>query len=253
MIISLALIGTILFFRQNPQVAEKAREIVTQTETQVQETVRTDLLYPDMTIVPPKQLFIARPNANSKTLRFSTTFANIGTGPLEIIGHHDLEQAKTFATQYIRKTTGGGEFQDIGEFAFHPEHDHWHVDNYVQYEVWTVKNNGERGDLVAGTGKQSFCIWDEHTYDTSLPNAAKSRFYTSACSRNTQGMSVGWGDTYLAKVEGQVIDITSLSDGDYILYFEVNPDKKILESNYENNSGQIKISISGTSLKVLPN
>lgn len=253
MIISLALIGTILFFRQNPQVAEKAKEMVTKTETEVQETLRTDLLYPDMIIVPPKQLYIARPSANIKTLRFSTTFANIGTGPLEIIGHHDLEQSKTFATQYIRKTTGGGEFRDIGEFIYHPEHNHWHVDEYVQYQIWTIKNGSERRDMVANTGKQSFCIWDEHTYDTKLPSAVKTRFYTSACSRNTQGMSVGWGDTYQARVEGQVIDITNIPDGEYILYYEINPDKKIIEGNYDNNSGQQKISINGTTLRILPN
>ena len=104
---------------------------------------------------------------------------------------------------------------------------------------------------MATTGKMSFCIWDEHTYDLNLPEAAKSRFYTSACSRNTQGMSVGWGDTYLARVEGQVIDITNVPDGQYILWFEINPERKILETDYMNNADWLKIEIKGNKLTVL--
>ncbi len=247
MIVSFTLIGVILFFRQNPDIVEKARDLVSKTETEVIKKVDPSLLLPDMMIISPKQLYISHAGTK-KSLRFNTTFINKGVGPLEVIGHHDLEQNKTYATQYIKKTTGGGEFRNIGEFVYHPDHDHWHVDNYVQYQLWSVKNGNEKDAMVASTGKQSFCVWDEHTYDLTLTGAPQKRFYTSACSRNTQGMSVGWGDTYLAKVEGQVIDVTSLPDGEYILWFEVNPNKKIQESNYLNNADWIKIAITGNKL-----
>jgi len=250
-----AILGTIFYIRANPQlvrnaaqeIVEKAKEVVSETPP----SPRTDLLLPDMKIIPPKDIYIAHPSSKIKTLRFNTTFVNQGQGPLEIIGHHDLEQSKTFASQYIKKIDGSGEYRDIGSFVYHPDHSHWHVDNYVQYQIWSIKNKNEKNEIVATTGKMSFCIWDEHTYDLNLPEAAKSRFYTSACSRNTQGMSVGWGDTYLARVEGQVIDITNVPDGQYILWFEINPERRILESNYDNNADWLKIEIKGNKLTVL--
>lgn len=246
LILSVVILGTIVYFRNNPQAIDSVQKKISQTET----VSSKKLLLPDMMILPPKELYITT-IAGRKALRFSTTFVNKGAGPLEIIGHHDLEQNKTYATQYIREASGSGQYRDVGEFVYHPEHDHWHVDDYVSYQIWTIKNNNEKDQPMASTGKQSFCIWDEHTYDLNLSNAAPKRFYTSACSRNTQGMSVGWGDTYLAKVEGQVIDIDYLPDGQYILSFNLNPEKTILESDYTNNSDWLKIEITGNQLKNL--
>lgn len=243
------ILGTCFYFRQNPDQAVKVQEAIRETQLPKIDPNK-DLLLPDMMIVPPKELYIAG-TGSKKGIRFNTTFANIGKGPLEIIGHHDPKQDKTFATQYIKKVDGSGHYREIGQFVYHPAHSHWHVGNYVRYELWTIKDTDQKGNLMTSTGKQSFCIWDERVYDQNLPDAVKSRFYTNACSRGIQGMSIGWSDTYLARIEGQEINIADVPDGQYLLTFEVNPDRKILEGNYDNNADWLKIDIKGNKLTSL--
>lgn len=206
--------------------------------------VRTDLLYPDLSIKPPAELYIAG-TANSKQLRFSTTFVNLGPGPLEVLGHADLGNNLTHAAQYIYALGAPGEYKNIGSFELHPTHSHWHVNDHVRYSLWTIDDQNQKLEQVADTGKMSFCLWDEHTNDLSIPNSPQSRVYGFTCDSIRQGMSVGWGDTYQAKVEGQELDITNLPNGEYLLEYNVNPDKKIYEATYSNNIGQTKIRIDG--------
>lgn len=242
-------LGGVLYFRQNPKTRDTIQSNVEERISNTKLETEKHLLFPDLKIVPPKELYIFGTGEN-KMIRFSSTFSNIGEGPFEIIGHHEPDQSKTYATQYIKSSEGPGEYREVGTFVYHPEHKHWHIDKYVQYQLWSIKN-GKQDQLVASTDKQSFCIWDEHIYDLTIPNAVKSRVYSSACSRNTQGMSIGWADTYLARVEGQELKIGNLPDGQYILTFTVNPDRKIFEIEYENNSDWLKIQITGSKLNNL--
>lgn len=201
-------------------------------------TVR-NLLLPDLTVTRPKELLI-RNVGGKKTLRFSTTFVNQGEGALEVIGHSDKDKKITYATQYISEADGPGLYQDVGSFVFHPEHNHWHINDYVFYQL-LIKGGDSRA--LASTDKMSFCIWDEDRQNLDLKEAAPARVYTSSCGRQIQGMSVGWSDTYLARVEGQEMDITDIPDGIYVFRSIVNPERKISESDYDNNVHDIEIEI----------
>lgn len=231
---------------QGTQSTEESGDEGTQPETTSLAVVpvRDDLLLPDLSIVPPKELYIAG-SASNKLLRFSTTFVNLGPGPLEIFGHQDYENELTYAAQYIYAKGAPGVYQDIGSFELHPTHNHWHVDNHVQYQLWSIAEDGSKKEMLSDTGKFSFCIWDEHTYDLTIEGAPQTREYTFVCNADRQGMSVGWGDTYAARVDGQELDITDIPDGEYILYYDVNPDRKIYETTFDNNTGQIRIRITG--------
>lgn len=205
-------------------------------------------LLPDLSIVEPKQIYIVNQGEGKKTLRFSTTFTNIGQGPLEIYGQSNTKTQTTYTTQFIKKRDGSGEYHEVGNFVFHPTHGHWHLEKHVLYQVWRLDKNQDKGEELASTDKMSFCIWDENSYDLSLPGAPQSRVYNWDCDNKYQGLSVGWSDTYTAQTEGQELDISSIPDGSYILTFEVNPDKKIIESDYDNNAGKIYITIDGNKL-----
>jgi hypothetical protein len=213
------------------------------------ETPRADLLLPDMQLAPPTTLYI-RQQAGRKTMRFNTTFSNIGNGPLELTGHKDDEREVVIATQHIRKIDGGSESVVIGEFVYHPTHKHWHVDRYAQFQVYSYDAEGNPQNLMASTDKFSFCIWDEHTYDLSLPGAPQTRQYPR-CINDIQGNSVGWGDTYTARTDGQEIDITNIPDGKYLIKSIVNADRTLREINYDNNEAILYIEITGNSLRLL--
>lgn len=235
----------ILLNDQNKQVQQPQPEILPTPQPE-----RTDLLFPDLAIQPPVQLYIAG-NANAKKLRFNTTFINLGPGALEVLGHNDPENELTHAAQYIYALGAPGEYRDIGSFELHPTHNHWHLTNHVVYQLWSIDETGGRDENLADTGKMSFCLWDEHPNDLTIENSPQTRFYGFTCNRNTQGMSVGWADTYSPRVDGQELEITEIPDGEYILYFEVNPDKKIYEVGYDNNWGELTIKIEGFRVSVL--
>lgn len=234
---------------------EQAATMEVKIPTEVKENLQItepqpEYLLPDIQVKPPKTLYIQGSGEN-KRLRFDTTFVNLGPGALEIIGHSDPTGGKTYAAQYLFAKGEPGDYRDIGTFEYHDTHNHWHVQNYVSYQLWAVNEQGEKGQMVTDTGKMSFCIWDQHSNDLKIENAPQTRMYGYTCARNIQGMSVGWGDTYEANVDDQELNISSIADGDYILSYEVNPERKVLEKDYSNNRGEMKIRISGSRISVL--
>lgn len=206
-----------------------------------------NLLPPDIVPIQPVELSI-RNEKGKKVLRFSTTFYNQGKGALEFLGHTDRATNITYATQYVYEKDGAGEYRDIGEFVYHPAHSHWHVDKYVIYQLWSVTGENKTDKIIKSSDKMSFCILDERVYDLSMAGAPKTRVYSAACSGRQQGMSVGWKDTYKASFEGQSIDLEGVPDGKYIFRAMINPDKKILETNYDNDVIDTLIEIKGASV-----
>jgi hypothetical protein len=206
-----------------------------------------NLLIPDVVPTAPLQILI-RNAGGKKELRFSTTFYNQGTGAMEFVGHTDREKGVTYASQYVYEKDGPGLYRDIGSFVYHAAHNHWHIDQYVFYELWSVNGEGKADKLLITTDKMSFCIWDEGSHDLSLDKAPQGRVYARTCNGRQQGMSVGWSDTYTASTEGQGVDISNVPDGTYIFRTTINPDKKILETNYDNDTVDITVEIRGNTL-----
>jgi hypothetical protein len=249
--IFILVLGSVLFLVSQAKL-DKLKTLVS-LDNQVAEVSQTqdardDLLLPDLAIKDPTELYILG-SGDSKKLRFNTTFVNLGPGTLEIIGHSDPESGVTHASQYIFAKGKPGQYREIGSFTLHPTHRHWHVENHVRYQLWTINSQGERNQMVADTGKMSFCLWDENSNDLSIKGAPQGRVYEFTCSRNTQGMSVGWGDTYNAGMDGQELNVATVPDGEYIISYEVNPDRKILETKYDNNLGEMIIRIEGSRVR----
>lgn len=206
-----------------------------------------NLLVPDVVPTAPLQISI-RSVGGKRELRFSTTFYNQGQGALELVGHTDKEKNITYASQYVYEKDGPGLYRDMGSFIYHPNHTHWHVDEYVFYELWSVNGEGKADKPLVTTDKMSFCIWDEDPHNLDLEAAPQARAYPRTCNGRQQGMSVGWSDTYASSIEGQSVDITTIPNGTYIFRSIINPDKKILELDYDNNIVDITIEIKGNSL-----
>ena len=141
-------------------------------------------------------------------MRFSTTTPNIGAADLE-----------------------------LGAPATHPElftysacHGHFHFEGYASYELLNQAGNV----LVVGR-KQAFCLLDFEKWDS---NAGPPRF---TCSY--QGISAGWADTYGSHLDCQWLDITGVPPGQYWLRVTIDPQRRLKDANFSNNSAKVPVTI----------
>ena len=201
-------------------------------------------LYPDLRALPPRNLRLDTVTVDEAThhvLRFTITVWNAGEGPLELRGASSEDQ--TFVYQRVYDEAGEFAEQLVGEFIFHPAHNHWHFENFAEYELWTRSDYDRwltgatedwgaarwRGSKTTGQG-ESVCVRDSRPVD-SRPDSPPSRVYHS-CDRDVQGVSVGWGDTYRYNLPEQWIDVgeTPLPDGEYVLRLIADPRNLLYES-----------------------
>ena len=59
----------------------------------------------------------------------------------------------------------------------------------------------------------------------------------------SEGISPGYGDDYVPRLEGQWVDITSLRPDRYVLVHRVNPERELRESDYGNNAASVLVEL----------
>jgi hypothetical protein len=180
-------------------------------------------------------------------LRFSAINWNSGDGKLELIGGEiDSTTNKQKVYQLVYSSSDTYRYIFAGSFDWHAAHNHMHFNDFALYDLQSVSNpNSHRY-----AQKTTFCVMDTTKINGSLPRAPTSAVYTT-CGASKQGMSVGWGDKYGYQLAGQYIDISNLANGDYYLKIHVDPKKRILEKNEDDNISSRKIRISGTTVTLL--
>ena len=212
--------------------------------------VEDPLLLPDLMTSNPAGLQILSLRTG-RVLRFTNVVWNGGEGPLELFGVPDVAAASIRVTQ--RAYTAGGVVAEwtVGEFIFHPTHEHWHLDGFVVYELWSVDPRGDLDQLMASSGKLSYCLIDTDVVDRASPLRPSARQYYG-CGRARQGLSVGWGDTYLSYLDGQSLPLDGVPDGFYALASTANANARLREAKISNNAGMVYLQIYGNRLNVIP-
>lgn len=205
-------------------------------------------LQPELTPFPAEDLTIETTDDGDRLLRFSTLSWNKGDGPLEIVAG-SVDEASSTQKVYQRVYLSDGSYYDrkVGDFVWHEEHNHFHLEDFAAYTLQPVDAPG--ASERTGT-KMSFCLMDTDRIDHKLDGAPKRPQYTS-CSDTIQGISVGWGDKYGYQLPGQSIDITGLPDGTYNLTIDVDPKDQLLEMDESNNAETIQILIEGTNVSLV--
>jgi hypothetical protein len=200
-------------------------------------------LYPNLKTLPPDHLSfdtaILADGLPHTVLRFGNTAWNAGAGPLELRAEPlDIDTA----TAYQRILDANGELVServIGEFIFHPEHNHYHLEDFALYQLWTraaydtwVASGGTSGTPIAVSSKVTFCLEDGLRLVPTLPGSPAGPAYTICSQTGLSGISVGWGDWYPANLYGQWVDLgqAPLSDGNYVARSVADPDNLIWES-----------------------
>ena len=212
-----------------------------------------DLLLPDLQALPPEELYVAvERDAGTREIRFSTTVANLGEGPLEMGGTYDPATGRTRATQRIESIAFDGLVERyVGDFVYHPSHSHWHFESFTEFELWTYEPDGELDDLVASSDKMTFCVMDTDRVDSALRGAAAEAAF-GGCGTGVQGLSVGWGDTYSAGLPGQQLDISDVPDGRYAIRSTADPEDRLQETDETNNAAVVYVQLTGDRITRLP-
>lgn len=199
------------------------------------EGLAAQLALPDLQTLPPTGFRVSYLTGGRRVLRFSNTAWNGGRGPLELSGEVNLEIGQIEVRQHLTIAADTGVDLLVGHFLWHPYHNHWHLDAFALYELWTLTPHGELDSLVSSSSKLSYCMIDTDIIDPDLAGPSPSRSYRG-CGRLRQGLSPGWGDEYRSHLEGQYVNISRLPDGVYALVSTANPSATLFEADYANNS-----------------
>lgn len=185
-------------------------------------------------------------------LRFSTTIANMGEGPMQLGIVH---LGKNGATQIIENDlTGTPTTADIrADFFYHAEHRHIHFDDWASTSLYVYKRNsdGTLGAPLTSGKKLSFNVTDSDHVAPELDPDGENRYRTTWNTYNNQGISVGWADTYGPMLAGQFIDVPKLDPGQYVLRQIFDPDDRIAESDERNNVRDTVIDVGGGPLRTI--
>jgi Lysyl oxidase len=203
-------------------------------------------LLPDLVQSPPRALSVYR-DGDAWRLTFLSAVENDGAGPMLLEGRRTGENTPAMdVTQIVRRTDGSSATSHIvGEMRFvqSETHRHWHFLDFERYELLTPE-----GKLLGRDRKTGFCLGDRYDAQASvrLPGEPAQPVWTQECGRGQperllvrEGISPGFGDDYVPRLEGQWIDITGLPPGRYVLRHRVNFGRALRERSYEDNSASV--------------
>lgn len=198
--------------------------------------------YPDLTAVPSKSFYISE-SSGTKLLRFPGTIANTGPGHMQ--ARSTREGDVTRATQEILDPSGRViQTKDVGTFAYHPGHGHFHVTAVARYEL---RRGSPTGTLVRQAPKVSFCLADSIQYQSS---SEPSRY--PKCLETLQGITRTYADVYNSGLPGQEFDVAGLPAGEYYFVIIVDPMEKFLDARRTNNFAWTKIYLNPSTGRVWP-
>ena len=207
-------------------------------------------LLPDLDQVAPHAVSVERRDGRD-LLVFLSAVENFGRGPLLVAGTRaSTAENDMRARQLIRRADGTTAVHPLHaglRFVVAETHRHWHFLGFESYELRAPK-----GRTIARDHKTGFCLGDRYDAHAGvrLPGEPRDPVWTQECGRGQpdrlrirEGLSPGFGDDYVPRLEGQYIDVTGLPAGRYLLVHRANPDRDLLESRYSNNAASALIAL----------
>ncbi len=224
------------------------------TKTAAPESVTSGLL-PDLEVLPPRNLRVEVLDWKSGRpyFRFGNYLVNTGEGPLELWADLEPDQEAIRVSQWIYRRGEQDPLEiEVGRFVHHQAHDHWHLDNFVLYELYRSNSQGELLERLHSSGKTGYCMVDTETAPQRVEVEeirAEQAVYQS-CRNRRQGLSVGWVDIYHYWYAGQSLEMGTKPFGIYALRSVVDPDNIVREADEHNNKYTVYFLIEGGELKV---
>lgn len=221
---------------------------------------------PNLVALPPFDIQIGEadresPNdAGPAAIRFATGAANRSDYALELLGRPS-SASEAVAQQCVAWAAPRtcSQHKDVGTFAWHPEHGHYHFQDFALYELRRLRHDGQpimrKRGLVATSGKISYCIIDYEQEESRGPlyAVAYPLYYSCAAGLGAQGISPGWKDIYTEETVGQQIPLVGIPDGEYALIVIIDPAQRLAEIKEDDNRAlaRVKLFHRGGSIEVV--
>jgi len=212
-------------------------------------------LLPDLDQETPRHVGVFSGKVDGRTrwrIAFDSSASNVGDGPMLLHGVRASGTAPTMrADQLVRMSDGRVQLtKGVGRIRYVRLHDHrhWHFLDFERYEL----RDNRTMQLVAHDNKSGFCLGDRYRVSrkVKIPARVNQRVYGDNCGPRRdklmgifEGMSPGWGDRYVARLEGQYVDLAGVHSGTYQLVNRVNPDGRLIERTLVNNAATNRIRI----------
>lgn len=196
----------------------------------------------------------------TSALRFTTISQNIGEYALDLLSIEQRDEEHFKAEQCIRWNARIClERRDVGDIYFedHSGHYHWHFEDFALYELRRIVDGDvdfSPEGLVGESKKQSFCMMDTDPVEPGplVEQYLRSPRFYLACLGALQGISAGWQDRYGAGIWGQEIAIDGVPDGEYALVLTLDPERRLFESNDDDNTSVRRLLLVEDGTAVVP-
>ncbi len=200
---------------------------------------------PDLDQRAPRDLIVRATGGRRFVLGFTSATDNLGLGPLWLRARRATRDDPMLVRQLVQYANGavttlGG--VGVLRYESHPPHRHWHLDDFVRYEL-----RRPDGRVVVRDRKTGFCLVDRWGLARRVRGIrpALPRFVGDCATlqpdalRVEQGSSVGYTDRYPAFFHGQDLVLTGLPAGRYVLVQTANPERRLREVDYANNAASV--------------
>ncbi len=208
----------------------------------------TDTL-PDLIALPAWGMSTSS-DAGRDFLNFGANVWNAGPAQLAVEGFRRKGTDVMDAYQLFSRNGKQVGYAATGtmEFDRRPGHNHWHFEDFAQYDLLAASGAG-----IVRSGKQSFCIAPTDGIDLLRPGAVMNPWLVglgSACGWSSalwirEAMPVGWGDTYFQYKSGQAFDVTDVSNGTYAVRVTANPGGRLFERTRANDTSLRTVILGG--------
>jgi LPXTG-site transpeptidase (sortase) family protein len=204
-------------------------------------------LLPDLVPQVPSGLTIT-PTSQRMLIGFRSATSNVGMGPLLIEGHRTGTADPRMTADQVVRLSGGSEqiVRGAGElhYVVASDHQQWHLEPFMRYELV----RGGASKVITRDQKSGFCLGDRYAVRSRIPAAPHRAVFRTNCGRGntkltsiSEGISVGYGDDYVANLEGQYLDLKGVPAGLYYLVHRVNMSRNLVEADYSNNVSWLQI------------
>lgn len=191
----------------------------------------------------------------TRCLRYSFGLGNSGAGPFDVRWTADQTSTGHDVFQCLARADGTVEAHGAGRGSYHATHGHWHYDDVVWHQLYSVA--ADHTLTPAGKGKkigyspadQGIVEWESFNQDRAGTSASAGNCVAGANRR--LGLSRGWGDAYRYQRAGNYVDFGVGGDGEYVVHTIADPLGHLRETTTADNVFYSHIRVAGDSVDVL--